>query len=175
MKTYYKADPLSRNQIRQMVKKIRQLFDMEDSLYVNVMAILERVLPVFDEEFEPLIVEDHELGALAVACPEEHTIIIRESVYLRARAGNGWDRFTIMHEIGHYILHDKASISFARGPEEIRTFEDPEWQADVFSGEFLMAYDLIKDMKISEIAGKCGVTLKAASCQYKKIDRATSI
>lgn len=154
-----------------MVKDLRAIFKIQNELYVNVLAILEKVLPVWDSEFSPLYVDDAELNALAVACPEEHTIIIRESVYLGARYGNGRDRFTIMHEIAHYMLHDKTSITFARGPEEIKIYEDPEWQADAFAGEFLMPYDLIKNLSAFDISRKCGVTIAAAEYQENKKDR----
>lgn len=168
MNNYYKAKPLSRQNIRDLVKGIKEIFNIQNELYINVLVILEKVLPVWDPEFSPLFVEDSELDALAVACPEEHTIIIRQSVYLKARSGSGRDRFTIMHEIAHYILHDRNSISFARCPEDIKTYEDPEWQADAFAGEFLMSNDLVRNMNVYDISNRCGVTLAAAKYQYKK-------
>ena len=101
-------------------------------------------------------------------------IYIREDVYIGALNGNGRDRFTIMHEIGHCYLHKKQNIKnvnnvFARGKVKIPAYRDPEWQADVFSGEVLMDSDIIKDMSIKEIKDKCGVSFAAARIQKCKL------
>lgn len=68
--------------------------------------------------------------------PQDSLIILREDVYEGAHEGNGRDRMTVAHEIGHLLMH--KNIAFARAERvEIRAFESSEWQAKCFSGELL--------------------------------------
>ncbi len=174
MKEYKKANPMSRVDIRSMARNLRKLLDIEDQRKINVLWLIEYVLALFDPEFEePYIVPDQELDVDAVACPSEHTIIIKKSVYEGARKGNGRDRFTIVHEFAHYILHDERTVSFARGGNKPMPYEDPEWQADAFAGEFLIPHYQISGMSINEIKDVYGVSYSAAKCHYNmKKDRA---
>lgn len=174
MKEYKKAKPMSRAEIRRMARGLRRLLNIEDQKRINVLWLIEYVLSLFDPEFEePHIVPDHELDVDAVACPSEHTIIIKKSVYDGARQGNGRDRFTIVHEFAHYILHDKSTVSFARRSSKPKPYEDPEWQADAFAGEFLIPYYQISGMSVQEIKEVYGVSYLAAKCHYNiKKDRA---
>ena len=95
---------------------------------------------------------------------------IREDVYDRAVDGNARDRFTLCHELGHFLLHTPERVSFARG--EVPTYMDPEWQANVFAGELMAPYELVKNMSACEIAEKCGMSLAAAQVQYNNYHKA---
>ena len=103
--------------------------------------------------------------------PSKNIMRIREDVYLRAAAGEGRDRLTIAHEVGHLFLHEDDSIALCRlaPDEQLEPFEDPEWQADCFGGELLMYHPLIKGLSEGQIVEKCGVTPKAARTQLSKI------
>ena len=79
--------------------------------------------------------------------------------------------FTIAHEIAHYILH--ANPSIARYPriypgDDVKPYEDSEWQADAFAGEFLCPCQAIRGMTPEEVADKFGVSVQAAKTQLKK-------
>lgn len=163
----YKAKPMSRKNIENIADKLRYVLGIQNIMWVDVIHILENVMPIIDEEFYLDIVEDVELDAHARAYPENHMIRIRESIYEGARQGKGRDRFTIMHEIFHFIWHDMTEISFARNPEAVKVYENPEWQADVFAGAFLMPSRLIKGKTVSQVMQECGVSEKAARCQLK--------
>ena len=126
----YKVDPLSRVKIRMIANKIRQVLGIENALRVDVIALLEKVLPILVENFTYEYVSDDKLSVMALTIPAENKIIIRESVYIGAYNGNGRDRFTIAHEIGHFFLHRDIKVRLARGNETIRAYENPEWQAD---------------------------------------------
>lgn len=165
--SFYKAKPTSRKDIANIADKLRYVLGIQDIMWVDVINILENVMPIIDEEFYLDIVEDVELDAHARAYPENHMIRIRESIYEGARQGKGRDRFTIMHEIFHFIWHDRNEISFARNPESVKLYENPEWQADVFAGSFLMPSRLIKGKTVSQVMKECGVSKKAAECQLK--------
>lgn len=72
----YKANPQSRAQIEKKAYKLRELLGIGKDLWVDVIHILENVMPILDEKFYPDIVPDHELDAHARAFPDNHTIKI---------------------------------------------------------------------------------------------------
>ena len=49
-------------------------------------------------------------------------------------------------------MHSPNRVGFARG--NVPTFMDPEWQANVFAGELMAPYDLVKNMSAYEISQK---------------------
>ena len=155
MRNSLRAYPRSRNELRGMAQELRKILGIQEQLYVNVIALLEHVLPkikVNGKELNYEIVPDSSLSEMAKTYPEEGHIVIKESVYCGAVRGCYVSRFTIMHEIAHYLLHKNQAISFARRFGEIKTYEDPEWQADAFAGEFLMPSNLIKGLSPGEIS-----------------------
>lgn len=82
---------------------------------------------------------------------------------------NPRDRFTLCHELGHYILHQPENISYARG--DIPVYQNPEWQANTFAAELLAPADLVKDMSIEEMATQCVMSRQAATIQYKELHK----
>jgi len=130
---------------------------------------MSAIFPKFHFE----IVENRELqrGVHADTDVENHVIHIKRSVYDGACAGNGRDRMTIAHEIGHYLLLCVWGFRFQRNfaGNTIPTCQDPEWQAKCFAGELLVAAHLTGHMNPEEIAVVCGVSLPAAQTQCNKI------
>ena len=70
-------------------------------------------------------------------------------------------------------MHDNDRVALCRKSDNapLKAYEDPEWQADVFAGELLIAEHLVRDMSVKEIETRCGASHKAAECQYKQIRR----
>jgi Zn-dependent peptidase ImmA (M78 family) len=166
--TLYVAKATSRKSIRELTNELRQLAGLKDERYFPVVEFLEWVLPEIDCLFSLEIVAPNQLkNEYAVTYPEKHLIRIQEDVYERAISGSGRDRFTIAHEIGHYIMHRPGSIALARSHnfEKIPPFKDPEWQANTFAGELLAPPPIIKGLSVKEIAMCCGVSLEAARIQ----------
>lgn len=68
-------------------------------------------------------------------------IEIPEATFRGARQGNPRDRVTILHECGHVVMHSdelESASKRRRGPtlfrrDELKPFEDPEWQAFEFA------------------------------------------
>lgn len=159
------AKAMSRKDIRRKANNFRNVLGLEGVVYVDVLKILERALPILGIQYE--IIDKDSMVEEGRTFPEKNMIHIREDVYEGARNGNGRDRFTIMHEIAHAILHNGQNVSFARGGKYIPPYEDPEWQADAFTGEFLMPSYIIRYMNPEEISVKCGVSITAAKYQFK--------
>ena len=122
--------------------------------------------------FDYQIVEDNELPKSIQGKTDvvNHVIKIKQSVYEGACGGNGTDRMTIAHEIGHYVLVCINGINFARNTDRtgyVKTYKDPEWQATVFASEFLIPAHTIQGLSVKEISEKFGVTISAAKAQLK--------
>ena len=64
------------------------------------------------------------------------------------------------------MIHFPERVTFARGT--VPAYMNPEWQANAFAGELMAPYDLVKGMRIEEIAEKCGMSITAASIQYRQ-------
>jgi Zn-dependent peptidase ImmA (M78 family) len=172
--TLYIAKPSSRSAIRELANSIRKVAGVYDEPYFPVMELLEWGLPELDPLFTLEILAPGVMkNEYAVTYPEKHLIRIQEDVYERAVSGSGRDRFTIAHEIGHYIMHKPGSIALARSHnfEKIPSFKSPEWQANTFAGELLAPPHIIHGLSIREVAMSCGVSLEAASIQLKNIQR----
>ena len=149
---------MSRKQIRRLVEYVRKLAKIEDEVFFPILQFVENVLPVIFDDFQFEVVPMEEMGNKhGESFPNRNIIRIREDVYMRAVRGEGRDRLTIAHEVGHFFMHEADSISLcqlARG-EKLRAFEDPEWQADAFGGELLAPAHLIRGMSIREVQRKC--------------------
>jgi len=167
----YKAAPISRDNIRKYVRELKRQVGLENQLYFPILPFVENVLPLIIEDFQLEIVPVSEMeGMHGETYPSKNLIRIREDVYLRAAAGEGRDRLTIAHEVGHLFMHEDDAIALCRldPNEKLKPYEDPEWQADAFGGELLASSYLIKNMTVREIQGKCGVSSAAARVQLSK-------
>ncbi len=170
----YKASAISRNDIRAYVHKIRKMIGMENNLYFPVVKFLENILPILISDFQYEYPAVTEMGNLhGETYPSRNLIRIREDVYLGAVAGRGRDRLTIAHEIGHLLLHEDDAIALCRldPGQKLKTYEDPEWQANAFGGELLASSYLIKGMSEAEVRLRCGVSSAAARCQLNALCR----
>jgi len=169
MQTYV-AQPCSRNNLRHLAMKIRRMIKAENILYFPVVKLLELMPVLFGCCFR--IVEDWELPSDVHAETDvlNHLIHIKQSVYDGACNGNGRDRMTIAHEIGHYLLICVLGFKLQRSFEgsAIQKWRDPEWQAKCFAGELLIAEHLVKGMTPNQIAKACGVSVHAAETQWNQ-------
>ena len=162
----YIAEPIQRAELRSLAKAIRKIFQIEDRLYIPVITILEKVMPLLFHNFSYEYVPKEEFpnkkhGETDIV---NHIIRIREDVYYGAINGNGRDRMTVMHEISHYLLLVICGIKFERNFEDsdVITYKDPEWQAKALAGEIMCPHDIITSLSPDEIAEKCGISLQAA-------------
>lgn len=161
------AKPRSRADIRKMANKLRELVGFNDELYFPIVEFVEWILANPDNGIDFEILDpDEMMDTYGTTNTGANKMRIRSDVYDGACEGNARDRFTFCHEVGHYFLHQPEAISFARGA--IPRYQDPEWQANTFAGELMAPYSLVKGMSVTEIAEKCGMSMQAASIQYKE-------
>lgn len=168
----YEAPPKSRVEIRFLAKSLRDFLGLQEVVCVDIVQLLER-LHLNDDDFSFVVVEDNEIiGKYAETIPELNVIIVNNSTYLGALSGNKRDRFTLAHELGHYLLHNDVITKLARTNDEKHKvtphYCKVEWQANTFAGELLVSKNLVVGMTPSEISEKCGVSIDVAEIQYEK-------
>lgn len=164
------AKPLSRNKIRNLASEIRGFFEIPPNKPIPIVEMLEG-LSVDGELLNFEIVPDDKLPeCYAKTLPDQNLILIKESVYYGACDDNPRDRFTIAHEIGHYMLHSGDTISFARSDEKIKAYQNPEWQANTFAAELLVPVDEIANKSAYEISKTYNVSHKVAEIQLKFVN-----
>lgn len=165
---------LSRGNIRGLTKKVRNMTNVANDRGFCVIDWLEnKFIPRSDFEFD--VVDIESMGdEHALTDHENKMIYIRSDVYERALDGHGRGRMTIVHEVGHCIMHTPERVLYARafGTARPKAFQDPEWQAKAFAGEFMMPCELIEEgMTVSECAGVFGISLAATKHQIKTFEK----
>ena len=168
----YKADGISREEIRYCVRKLKRLVGLEYKKYFPILVFAENVLPLMIQGYQFEVVPVEEMGNKhGETYPSKNLIRIREDVYIGAADGKPRDRMTVAHEIGHLFLHENDSVALCRlaPTDKLRAFEDPEWQADAFGGELLASSYLIKGMNELEVQISCGVSAAAARIQLRSV------
>ncbi|MDO4478840.1 MAG: ImmA/IrrE family metallo-endopeptidase [Lachnospiraceae bacterium] len=168
----YKADAVSRNEIRRFIHTLKKKVGLENKLYFPILPFVENILPILIPDFQFEVAPSIEMGNKhGETYPSKNLIRIREDVYLRAAVGEGRDRLTIAHEVGHLFMHEDDSIALCRlaPTEKLKPYEDPEWQADAFGGELLASSYLIKGMNPLAISINCGVSISAARVQLRSL------
>lgn len=159
------VQPLSLKAIRDIVKRFRDMFGLQDVLCFPIVPFIEWCLPELGMDYEIVPVSEMK-NAYGVTHTGKNVMQIREDTYVGAVSGNPRDRFTLCHELGHFLLHTPERVSFARG--DVPAYMNPEWQANAFAAELMAPYELIRGMSIDEIMRDCGMSFTAASIQYKK-------
>ena len=144
--TGYRVTARNRKEIRDSAQELRDLLGIAKP-FVNVVSVVESLVASGFMELEILengSLPSNDLGQTTLIRDEsgEHIPLIKleQRVYDGANNGNGRDRFTIAHEIGHAFLHIydlRLSRSTAHRAKK-EWFRDSEWQANVFASEFLV-------------------------------------
>ena len=143
----YIVEAKSRADLRRLTCILRKHLHLEEVLYFPIVELLDVMTELFDD-FNYEIVDDSVLSKKVHADTDIRTghIRIKESVYEGACNGEGRDRMTIAHEIGHYFTlcfcGFRLERNFSGG--RIPAFRDPEWQAKCFAGELMVPAPLVK-------------------------------
>ena len=171
----FAVPPLSRRKIRAIARNVRTIsarFGGSDGAYFDIVRFLDVILPKLDSDFVLEILPKEEMGtAHGMTFPEEHLIQIREDVYQGAVRGEGRDRLTLSHELGHYVLHSGIGMARAVADESVPVYRQSEWQANAFGGELLVFADYIPECDdVAEAMTKFGVSSEAAEYQWSKCE-----
>jgi transcriptional regulator with XRE-family HTH domain len=161
--------PKSAAYLREFAEKVRAAFIKDHQVQFPIIEVLEfgisHIFPdfCFDVRTQEEMGEDE--GRVVAG---SFTLLLREDVYVGACNGNGRDRFTASHELGHFFMH--RQITMARAHEDgHKIYCDSEWQADVFAGSLLMSarhHPQFTDP--DDAARQCGMTPLAAKVMLSK-------
>jgi transcriptional regulator with XRE-family HTH domain len=161
--------PMSTDAIRGFAEKVRSAFVENNQIQFPIMDVIEFRLGMIFDGFYIDIRDAESMGE------DEGRVIggtkgiaLREDIYEGAWNGNGRDRFTACHELGHFLMH--RTVTMARTREETdKIFCDAEWQADTFAGTLLMSpRHLEKFTDPDNAADSCGMTVAAAKVMWTK-------
>lgn len=167
----FAVEPHSRKDIEKIANRVREIFHLTDLRcpIVTLIEVLGEPLQNGEVLLNYEIVDNQEMpNEYATYSPKTNTIRIRQSVYEGACEGNGRDRFTLAHELGHFMLHSLQDYRFARVQDSVPAYRDPEWQANTFASMLLMPRDRIRGMSVDEVADACGTSKQAAEIALKK-------
>ena len=165
----YEVPPLSRDKIIDAAVNLRTALRITNQMF-PILTVVEVLLPQIDEEFSFEVKDEAELGNQhGLTRPELKEMWIRDDVYEGARKGVGRDRFTIAHELGHYLLHNEPGLARTLKPKgSLPAYRCSEWQANSFAGALLIPTDVTLALRDPQaIAEACGVSLDAARVQIK--------
>lgn len=161
--------PMSTESLRDFADKVRSVFVEEDRVEFPIMDVLEFRLGVIFDGFYIDVRDKESMGEdEGRVVGGTNGLALREDVYEKAWDGNGRDRFTACHELGHFLMH--RTVTMARTREDTdKIFCDAEWQADTFAGTLLMSpRHLSKFRDPDDAARSCGMTGAAANVMWAK-------
>jgi len=165
--------PLSGAQIAEIAEVIRRDMQIKTDDF-PLIHFLELAMPRLFPGFALEVGLKGEMGANhGLTIPAENVIRLREDVYDGLFRGQGRDRFTAAHELGHYIMHRTVPIVFHRQEHgRLASFRDSEWQANTFAGDLLMPRSLMLQCRsIDEVVERFGVSSQAAMVQNRKLNK----
>lgn len=123
------------------------------------------------------VLEDNEsilmlMGVEAICLPDTATIVLSNSTYKAAQRDDPRTRFTIFHELGHFILQHTKVLH--RKNFVAKPFIDSEWQADQFSAEMTMPLSVILKRKLfcqDSISQYFKVSGPAAATRFRQLQK----
>lgn len=147
---------------------IRSVFLTDDEVQMPIAEILEFKLPLLFQGFSLEIADPSEMGGdEGRAIPDRNEIELRQDVYEQAWKGHGRFRFTLAHELGHFLLH--RNVALPRASDGHPIFRDAEWQADTFAGGLLFSRKHAQRFRNpEEVANACCMTGDAAEVMWSK-------
>lgn len=124
---------LSQHQIEQIAIKVRSTFEYKDEYSLDITSLARKMgLEVFEAHFNT----DEVTGKIE-----------GKKIYVNANDSEPRKRFTIAHEIAHYLLHRNGEVEHVdyRRPREYYSEDDlkKEFQANMLAASLLMPESLV--------------------------------
>lgn len=158
--------------IRSSANETRKLLNIEVG-DTDTWNLLDRLSVHYGVDYD--VVEDHQMPhhhAEACCIPSQAIIYLPHKSVRSIDRGDSRVRFTVHHEIGHFVLgHTK---SYARSNVAPAAYIDSEWQADRFAAEFLMPLEVILSERlftVMKVKQRFQVSLEAASNRLSSLRR----
>jgi hypothetical protein len=155
--------PRSRDNIAGNAAAMRQFLRLEKTPYFPIGKAYEILGLMFEgARFE--VLEDYEMGGdHGRTYPDRRLIELPNSVYERGCEGEGRDRFTMCHELGHLMMHRGIAFSRIDPMRPPKIYCNSEWQADTFASHLMMPSPFVGQYEtVSQLVEIFGVSLEAA-------------
>jgi Zn-dependent peptidase ImmA (M78 family) len=163
--------PRTKREIEAIAEDVRHALDLGLEDRVSMLPILEQVLYDVIEDYEFHVEDDHVMGNLEGLTDTHRPIIkLKNSVYLGLERAQNRPRFTAAHEFGHLVLHCGLP-TYRAFSTEYQPLCDPERQANIFAGAFLMPRQAFLACRtVKEVMQKFGVSHDAALCRSRHLN-----
>jgi IrrE N-terminal-like domain len=177
--------PMSRKDIEDYADRVNTKYHpgaLEQPIPIPVVGFFDYVL--YDDYDLETGVADLGDGIEGITYPDGR-VYVDARTYEGAVGGNGRARFTIGHEAFHGMRHRKqirnklvhSGKLVLHRRNSLPAFRDPEWQANVFAGAFLMpaamvrllANDCERDALVDQLMRSFVVSRQAAEVRLKTL------
>lgn len=165
--TFRAVTPMSRNGIEGAAAQLRDLLGLEPDSRVQMMNLLELVLPEVLPDYQFGVLPDEMMpGIDGLSTIGSFNIYLAEHTYMALSEGDPEARLTAAHELGHLILHSFQKPALARRTHNDERV-DPEWQADYFAEVWLMPRaGVLQCSSAQEVADRFSVPLASAQFRF---------
>lgn len=162
---------MSRDSIQTAAEFFRECFDLKPGKAVNMVNLLEKVLPRVFSGFTLLVEPDEDMPGVdgVTASSGDPTIWLSNSIYERLCVGDAHANYVAAHELGHLFLHSDQTPGYAKKNQYDERI-DPEWQADRFAEMWLMPADGVRRCRsASHVAAKYNVPDDIAERRFNEV------
>ena len=161
---YYESMPTSRLELISIAKDCKTVWKIKD-LYFPIIKIYDDLMDAKKlfyqvvEDNDPIFKDENELAYYSY---DENLVYIKESVWIEAEQDIGRSRFTLTHELCHYLLIRVFEFGYKEVEKEPKKYKDPDWQADFLAGALLMDFEKTEGMTVAQLIDLCKVSEEAA-------------
>jgi len=165
------VDVMSNDSIEYAANFFREFFELKPGKGVNMINLLEKVLPRVLPDFVMLVEPDEDMPGVdgVTASAGDRTIWLSDSIYTKLYYGDPHAQYVAAHELGHLFLHSSQTPGYAKKnmyDERI----DPEWQADKFADMWLMPTEGVKRCRSpAHLAAKYNVPDDVAERRFNEV------
>lgn len=140
---------------RKNPEAIAEGYLLENSQFKTLPIEISRILENFGIPYEETDLPEDVSGVLNIS-DGKYSILVNKDHHENRK------RFTLAHELGHYVLHKPTSIhvdkmSFYRSPLSSTALDRQEVEANRFAAAILMPKDLV-ERKLHEIVKDRGIS-----------------
>lgn len=164
-----KCSPTSKKKLASLAIEFRKKFNVI-GLVFPVLEIIEQLH--CDGLLNLEVLEDNDLkfkeNQLAFYELNSNTMYVKLSVYVEALNNIGRSRFTLAHELSHYLLLYVLKFNTEETNDEVKAYEDPEWQANYLAGELLAPTGDTIGFSVNDYIEKCLLSEECAIVLWDK-------
>lgn len=164
-----KCSPTSKKKLASLAIEFRKKFNVI-GLELPVLEIIDKLH--CDGLLNLEVLEDNDLrfneNQLAFYELNSNTMYVKLSVYIEALNNIGRSRFTLTHELSHYLLLYVLKFKTEETNDEVKAYEDPEWQANYLAGELLAPTVNTIGFSVNDYIEKCLLSEECAIVLWDK-------